>query len=86
MDDWTRLNAPTLLAAELPERVAILDPMLATRRSAVRRSRRAHGCADHRTKRTPPRPMYQCLVEYDPLDWFDAEQKGEDYDPSEWTS
>lgn len=29
------------------------------------------------------RPLYQCLVEYDPIAWFQAEQEGEDYDPLE---
>src|SRR6185437_4669314 len=35
MDDWIRLNAPALLAAELPERTAILDPILATKSLAL---------------------------------------------------
>jgi putative DNA primase/helicase len=35
MNDWTRLNAPALLAAELPERVAILKPILATKSLAL---------------------------------------------------
>jgi putative DNA primase/helicase len=35
MDDWIRLTAPALLAAELPERTAILDPILATKSLAL---------------------------------------------------
>lgn len=35
MDDWVRLTAPALLAAELPERAAILDPILATKSIAL---------------------------------------------------
>lgn len=35
MNDWTRLNAPALLAAELPERTTILDPILATKSLAL---------------------------------------------------
>jgi hypothetical protein len=35
MDDWVRLTAPELLAAELPERAAILDPILATKSLAL---------------------------------------------------
>jgi hypothetical protein len=35
MDDWIRLTAPALLAAELPERMAILDPILATKSTAL---------------------------------------------------
>jgi len=36
MDDtWTRLTAPALLAAELPERTPILDPILATKSLAL---------------------------------------------------
>lgn len=35
MDDWTRLSAPALLAAELPERTPILDPVLATKSIAL---------------------------------------------------
>jgi hypothetical protein len=29
------------------------------------------------------RPLYRCLVEYDPIAWFRAEQEEEDYDPLE---
>jgi putative DNA primase/helicase len=35
MDDWIRLNAPALLAADLPERTTILDPILATKSLAL---------------------------------------------------
>ena len=35
MDDWVRLTAPALMAAELPERTAILDPILATKSIAL---------------------------------------------------
>ena len=35
MDDWVRLTAPALLAAELPERAPILDPILATKSLAL---------------------------------------------------
>lgn len=34
-DDWVRLTAPALLAAELPEREPILDPILATKSIAL---------------------------------------------------
>ncbi len=28
-------------------------------------------------------PLNQCLVDYDPIEWFKAEREGRDYDPDE---